>query len=88
MPLAQLDEIVVAFKGVMRSFGFAPVVHSKRVMMTQLSPGGEVSDEEEDMGRESSGIFRKRRKLEVDEALEHHQSKDTDTLLTCLLTKL
>lgn len=87
MPLAQLDEIVVAFKGVMRSFGFAPVVHSKRVMMTQLSPGGEVSDEEEDMGRESSGIFRKRRKLEVDEALEHHQSKDTDTLLTCLLHK-
>eukprot|EP00804_Cyclotella_cryptica_P006439 CCRYP_018059-RA/>CCRYP_018059-RA protein AED:0.01 eAED:0.01 QI:220/1/1/1/1/0.66/3/1940/846 len=77
MPIAQLDEIVRAYKGIMRAFGFAPVVFSKKVMMTQLSPGedGEWEEDEEEDGRERRGTGGgwKRRKLNVTEALEHHQ---------------
>jgi hypothetical protein len=56
--IGQLDDIVKGYKGVMRAFGFAPVVYSKRVGMTQLSPGKEEG---------------KKRKLNADEAWEHHQ---------------
>lgn len=71
----QLDEIVNGFKGVMRAFGFAPVVHSKRVMMTQLSPGEdclEAGVTTVDDGERAYGL-KKRRTLNMDEALEHHQ---------------
>ena len=74
MPIAQLDEIVKAYKGIMRAFGFAPVVFSKKVMMTQLSPGEDGEWEEgEEEGRESLGGWKKKRRLDVEEALEHHQ---------------
>ena len=75
MPLAQWDEIVRAYKGIMRAFGFAPVVFSKKVMMTQLSPGeeGEWEEEEGEEERRESGAGWKKRKLNVAEALEHHQ---------------
>ena len=54
MPIAQLDDIVRAYKGIMRAFGFAPVVFSKMVGMTQLSPEEEGEWEEEEK-RETGG---------------------------------
>ena len=88
--IGQLDEIVAGYKGVLRAFGFAPVVYSNRVGMTQLSPGMDGLEDEEAEGcdgdhkgietgadgmLESCWGRKKRRILGVDEALEHHQSE-------------
>ena len=71
-PMQQLDDIVNGYKQVSRAFGFAPVVHSKSVTMTQLSPENDCFDYEEREGKVVG--LKKRRLLGVDEALEHHQS--------------
>ena len=86
--IRQLDEIVAGYKGVLRAFGFAPVVYSNRVGMTQLSPGMDGLQDEDGCDGDNGGIGgdgdeilrsslgRKKRKiLGVDEALEHHQSE-------------
>jgi hypothetical protein len=73
--IQQLDEIVSSYKGLMRAFAFTPVVHSKQVGMTQLSPGDDcLEGDEEESERRTCREFRKKRTVGVDEALEHHQS--------------
>lgn len=71
-PMQQLDDIVNGYKEVSRAFGFAPVVHSKSVKMTQLSPENDCFDYEERENKIAG--LKKKRLLGVNEALEHHQS--------------
>jgi hypothetical protein len=88
--IQQLDEIVSSYKGLMRAFAFTPVVHSKQVGMTQLSPGEDCleGDDEESEWRTTSRGFKKRRTVGVDEALEHRQSMHYELFLDVLCNTL
>jgi len=76
-----LDELVRAYKGIGRAFGFAPLVYGKGIVMTQLDPeenGGhdtESEEEEEDgkMPAVETDEARKKRDSNVHDIKQHLQ---------------